>query len=355
MGPSSRPPSTALIPVGDAWRAALWPPVFGTLGLALAFLLYTAPIKEAPQLFDHAPWLNDPFDTVISFMMFFVPLIAAICIPRVLMCRRSEPLPASRIRDVLRGCRVVLAGVGLTLLCEWVSVVIGENGSAWNWATWVQIGLLAMMSVLTLAAARAVGRAGLPGQGSAEPTGTSSDWLEDALAFVRKESHRLGPARPFVVALVDFTDQALLKVIRRHPLWMALALCLIFGAGAGINQGVRESYTSSITVMASLLLATGMFGLVVVAGHYLGLVHSSSPLHGVARRRIDATVITCVGVLIPFALRYHLWWVVGSTNQAAGLGQLLGLLGISAFVLFVSVYAVESLLRLHAQDPPNRA
>jgi hypothetical protein len=136
---------------------------------------------------------------------------------------------------------------------------------------------------------------------------------------------------------------------------MALALCLIFGAGAGINQGVRESYTSSITVMASLLLATGMFGLVVVAGHYLGLVHSSSPLHGVARRRIDATVITCVGVLIPFALRYHLWWVVGSTNQAAGLGQLLGLLGISAFVLFVSVYAVESLLRLHAQDPPNRA
>ena len=69
-------------------------PVFGTLVLAAVFFLVTAPVKEAPSLFDHAPWLNDPFDTVISFMILLVPLIAVLCVPRLLLCRRSEPLPA---------------------------------------------------------------------------------------------------------------------------------------------------------------------------------------------------------------------------------------------------------------------
>ena len=80
------PPSLGrdIIPVGDSWRATLRPPVFGTLALALGFLFYTAPVKETPALFDHAPWLNDPFDTVISFMMFFVPLIALLVRPSCL-------------------------------------------------------------------------------------------------------------------------------------------------------------------------------------------------------------------------------------------------------------------------------
>jgi len=45
-------------------------------------------------------------------------------------------------------------------------------------------------------------------------------------------------------------------------------------------------------------------------------------------------VITCIGVLVPFALRYHLWWLVGSDNSAAGLSQLLQLLAIAAVAIF---------------------
>ena len=63
------------------------------------FFLCTAPVEQIPGLYNHAPWLNDPFDTVISFMMFFVPLIALCCVPRLLLCRRSEPLPAARARN----------------------------------------------------------------------------------------------------------------------------------------------------------------------------------------------------------------------------------------------------------------
>jgi len=142
-------------------------PVFGTLVLAAVFFLVTAPVKETPSLFDHAPWLNDPFDTVISFMIL---LIAVLCMPRLLLCRRSEPLPATRIRDLLCGCRVLLAGVGLTLASEWVSVVIGDNRAAWNGATWLQVGALALLSAATAVVVVVVvligmGRAGLPRAG----------------------------------------------------------------------------------------------------------------------------------------------------------------------------------------------
>jgi hypothetical protein len=142
-------PSSALIASGDPWRMTLRLPVFGTLVLAAVFFLVTAPVKETPSLFNHAPWLNDPFDTLISFMILLVPLIAVLCMPRLLLCRRSEPLPVTRIRDLLRGCRVLLAGVGLTLASEWVSVVIGDNRAAWNGATWLQVGALALLSAAT--------------------------------------------------------------------------------------------------------------------------------------------------------------------------------------------------------------
>jgi hypothetical protein len=77
----SSPPSSALIPVGAPWRLALRRPVFGALLLVGVFFLCTAPVKETPFLYSHAPWLNDPFDTVISFMKFFGTLIAVLCVP----------------------------------------------------------------------------------------------------------------------------------------------------------------------------------------------------------------------------------------------------------------------------------
>ena len=61
-----------------------------------------------------------------------------------------------------------------------------------------------------------------------------------------------------------------------------------------------------VSVLASALLAVGTFGLLVMAGAYLGLIRGSAHLRGARRRLLDAGVITSVGVLVPFALRYHL-------------------------------------------------
>ncbi len=341
--------ASALIPVGDPWRASLRLPVFGTLLLALAFLLYAAPVKETPFLFDHAPWTNDPYDTAISFMMFFVPLIAVLCAPRVLLCRRGEPLPTARIHDVLRGCRVILAGITLTLAAEWVSVFVRDSSVQWNGATWLQIGMLVVMSVLDLAAVLAVRRAGLPRQGGEPAIRTDPDWLGDFLRFVDSWRRRLGPTGRPALWATGLADRHLLARIRRHPLWTALGVCAVFGAGVGVNQGIREGYRGRLTIFVALMLAIGMFGLVAAAGNYLGLVRSSTPWHGPARRLIDAAVITSAGLLVPLALRNGLWWMVGSNSTAAGLPQLVALLAIAALVIFLTAYGAETVLRLHSE------
>lgn len=338
--------ASGTIPVDDPWRVALRRPVFGTLLLALVFFCYAAPVKEAPSLFDHAPWLNDPFDTVVSFMIFFIPLIAVMCTPRVLLCRRSEPLLACRIRDVLRGCRVVLAGVSLTLLAEWISVVIGDNRAAWNQATWLQVGLLSLMTALDVAAVIGLRRIALP-RSNMSPS--STDWLSDAILLVEAKSQRIGSlGRPIAYFFGHF-EHGLVTMIRRHPVWAALCVCTVFGVAVGLNQAVREDYRISATQVAVVLLTAGMFGLLTAAGSYLSLVRSIEPCHGTRRRLLDASVIMSIGILVPFALRYHLWWLVGSNNATAGLTQLLDLLAIFAVVIFGAAYFAELLLGLHSE------
>lgn len=351
------PPAEPTIPIDDPWRQRLRIPVFGTMALALGFFLYTAPLKETPPVFDHAPWLNDPFDTVISFMMFFVPLMALACVPRILLCRRHEPLPASRIRDILRGCRVVAAGSTLTLAVEWISVGIMDNHRAWNTATAFQIALLAVMSAADLLLVVRLGRTGLPtiSERSAHDVAAYPDWLGDGLSFVRQHDRWFGPLRQPVRSALERVAGPLEALFRRHPLLIAATAAALFGVGVGVIQGVREAYTAGVMVTASALLALGMFGLIVVAGRYLELVHSSQPLCGVRRRLIDAAVVTCIGVLVPFALRYHLWWVVGATNATASIQQLVELLLLAAGLIFGAAFAGESILGLHSAAPAPKA
>ena len=337
-----------MIPIDDRWRRTLRWPVFATIALATVFFLYVIPVKETPWLFDHAPWFNDPFDVVISFMMLFVPLVAALSVPRILMCRRSEPLPVARIVDVLRGCQLVVACVSFTLASEWTALAIRENRRAWNSATWVQVGLLAVMTVITLVVVVALRSARNRQLKTSRLSENAPDWLADSLAWLKTQSHLFGPAQRPVVRGLTYVNDTVFSVVRRHPLWSALGACTLIGFAGGINQGIREGYPPSVTILASLLLAFGMFGLVASSGHYLGLVHSSAPSRGSRRRRMDAAVVTCVGVLVPFAFRYHLWWMVGTTNAAAGAAQITELVALSAVVIFTLTLGVESALRTHS-------
>lgn len=337
-----------VLAVGDPRRPAIGRAVVGTLLAAVVFFLCTGPVKQIAPLYDHAPWLNDPFDTAVSFAMFFVPLVAACCLARVPLCRKSEPLPAARVRDLLRGCRVVLGAVAVTLLAEWVSVVIGANRAQWNGATWLQVGLLVLMTVLTLRAAAGLRRVPVPRlPDSADRTGVP-DWLTDMVAIAARESRWLGPFRRPVLSAVGWTDRRLLSMVRRHPLRAASVVAVALGVTVGAWQGVSEGYDAPVMLTFIALFGCGMFALLAGAGSYLGFVRGAVQLRGIRRRAADAAVVTCAGVLVAFAFRYHLWWIVGSSNAVAGLPQLLALLGISALSVFAVALALESLRARYA-------
>jgi hypothetical protein len=339
-----RPPEApSALPVCDPRRPALGRALVSALLTATVFSAATGPVKQIPVLYDHAPWINDPFDTVVSFAMFFVPLLAVCCLTRVPACRRSEPLPRGRATDLLRGCRLMLAVVVATLLTEWVSVATGANRSQWNGATWLQVGLLAAMTVLTgraivdLYRAPALSR---PARADVQP---AIDWLTDAVAVAALAGGRLGPLhRPALIA-VSWTDRCVVTVVRRHPLWAAAITAALFGAGVGGLQAINEGYTALAALLTISLLGCGMFAFLVAAGSYVGLVRSSRELVGRRRQVLDAATATCLGLLAVLAFRNSLWWLVGSNAAAAGISQTYALLGLSALAIFATAFALATL------------
>jgi hypothetical protein len=96
----------------------------------------------------------------------------------------------------------------------------------------------------------------------------------------------------------------------------------------GLNQGIREGYFLASALLTMSLLTCGMFAFLMLAGSYLGVVRSGTPLAGVPRRLTDATVIACMAALLALAFRNALWWIIGTNANSAGNGQFADLLGI---------------------------
>ncbi|MGH3286511.1 MAG: hypothetical protein ACRDPD_17835 [Streptosporangiaceae bacterium] len=115
----------------------------------------------------------------------------------------------------------------------------------------------------------------------------------------------------------------------------------------GGAQSVREGYFALDAVTVVILLGCGTYALFMAAGGYLGLVRGERALAGARRRAADASVLACGGVLVIFAFRNSLWWIVGSSGNLAGIPQLSLLLIIFAVPFFVLPFAAESLLRRH--------
>ena len=335
--------------VGDRRRVAIGKAAFSTLWTAIAFFVFTVPTKQAKPVYEHAPWLNDPYDTLYSFAMFLVPLATAFFLVQVSLCRKVEVLPAERARSVLRGCRVAVIVMTATLASCWISVAVGANLAQWNDSTTAGLVVgLALITGLDIRAVVMMVRAPRLGRTGPRRSEAVDDWLGDAVLVARRESRWFGPFRSLVTSVVAWCDRAVIARLRQHLILGAALASLAFGTAVGLNQGIREGYFLASTLLTVGLLTCGMFAFLMLAGSYLGVVRSGAPLAGVRRRLIDATVIACLAALVALAFRDSLWWIIGTNANSAGNGQFAGLLGIAVAAAFAAGFAIESIMRTHA-------
>jgi hypothetical protein len=335
------------MPVGDPRRPLIGRAAFGTLLASAVFFVFTV-TKQVKPVYFHAPWLNDPYDTVFSFTMFFVPLAAAASLIQVPLCRKSEALPIVRVVGILRGCRVAVAAMMIELLTAWVAVAVGANRPEWTGgSTGALVALLTLSTVVTAKVIVDLTRAPrLPSPAEADDA-NGSDWLADVVAVMRRASYRLGPLeRPGLNAL-DWTERTLVSKVRRHPLVAAALASAAFAATVFGWQALREGYLLSVTLLEMGLGFCGMFAFQAIAGSYLGVVRSPNRLYGVQRRAVDASVAASLAAIAALAFRDSLWWIVGSTSSAAGPPQFAALAGSATLGVFLAVLTVETVLQSH--------
>ncbi len=218
---------------------------FSTLWTAIVFLVFTVPAKQVKPVYEHAPWLNDPYDALYSFAMFCVPLATAFFLVQVSLCREAEVLPAERARSVLRGCRVALIVMTATVTSCWISVAVGANRAQWNGSTTAALVVgLAVVTALDIRAVVMLARAPRLGHPGASRSEAADDWLGDAVLVACRESRWFGPFRSLVTLIVAWCDRTVVARLRRHPVSGAALASLAFGTAVGLNQGIREGTSS---------------------------------------------------------------------------------------------------------------
>lgn len=333
----------------DPRRLLIRRAVFGTLWAAAVFFAFTA-TKEMKPVYNHAPWLNDPYDTVISFTMFFVPLVAACLLVQVSLCLRSEPLSVVRVVSILRASRVAVGAIMIELFSAWLAVGLGANKGQWTvQATGIQVGLLVVATVVAVMVAIRLARVPRLASHSVQHGDAELDWIGDAVAVARRESRWLGPLRRRVMPLLDWGDRTLVQQVRRHPVITAAVVSAGFGVAVFGWQGYREGYVPSVTLLAMGLGFCGMFAFLVPVGAYFGLVRSANPSSGMRRRALDASVIASGAAIVALAFRGNLWELIGTNGNAAGPTQFATLEGGAILLAFTIALTVESLVRSHTR------
>jgi len=321
-----------------------------TLFVALAFVIFAVVVKDMRSLNTAAPWSDDPYDAFFSFAIFFVPLVAALSTVRLLLCRPAEPLPLERVVALVRGSRVILGTVGVTLAAAWLSVLVATGTLASVTGRLLVVGLV-VETIATLAAIAALVVATSRLGPILESVSPRSDWLSDGVELARGWTVRLGPAAPAAGRLIELADRGIVAGIRRRPFLAAVIAASAFGAFVGIGA-LLEGDPSILVLLLFLVGAGGMLAFLVTAGAYLGLVRrETNAARPVPRALIHAVVAAAISLPVAVAFRDSLWWVVGSDAAGAGLDQLAALLIVISVATLLVVALGELLIGFRGSRP----
>ena len=316
-------------------RASLGRSVNLTLLMGALFVAYVVSVKDVRSMSAIAPWTEDPYDAFFSFAIFFVALSLGLSSVRLLMCRRSEVLPAGRLVALIRGCWVILGSVLVTFGVGWLSFAASSAPEVRLSPSYPVVGL-AIETVLALLAAALLWTSGTQLAISPSAVPSSPDWLTDAISLGTTIANRFGPGRSIALRIVAAADHHVAAGIRRHPLPAALALALFFGAFVGLGAAIEQDPVI-LVVLITAIGAGGMLAFVVIVGSYLGLARRSASVSRRPGGLVLGAIAAGTSLPITVAFRDSLWWIIGTDAAGARLEQFAELLGTIAVVTFVAV------------------
>jgi hypothetical protein len=338
-------PASGLIPVGDPARELTRRGVLAMLVAAIGFVVFASATSHIAAVRAVTPWQDDPYDAVVSFTLFFVPLAAGLMLLRVPLCRRGQRLPASRISGIQRAGTIVAISIGATLVVDWSAVVVGAQRASWTGATTAAVSGLGLLTLVLIGAVALHSYAVMSFRRQRWPE-AGPDWLDDAVTLFVLTCTRIHPRFGAAARGSAFLIEGA-NGVRGHPVVTTVSASILFGLTLSLGEVIGEGGASTaptairVFILFGVIGAAGMAAFLTVAGRYLHLLKVEQP-RPAARWPTLGRALTVAAASIPVTVAFR------DQISAAAAGALRtdtfeGLLGL---VLLVAVVAALTTLAL---------
>lgn len=261
--------SSHALPVSHPARPAVRSALSATLLNAAVFTAFAYVTTHVKPVRHISPWQDDPYDTVVTFTMFFVPMLSVLIVMRMTLCRRNRMLPLNRATQLLRAARVSAGLVAATYATDYVAVIARADRSMWNGRTSWLIAALALASIAAAVNWAMLTRTrGILPRRADDGDQAVDDWLDDALLAIEIMAARLPrPVGRFAAWLVRRDAATWMR--RRFTLVVAL-VSLCAGLAVAAAQ-IREDGFGPLFFSETAWFAGGMYAFCMISNATLQL------------------------------------------------------------------------------------
>ena len=312
-----------VIPVGDEIRPRSARALLLSAGCATWFTVFAFASTQLPSVRAHSAWQSDPYDLVVTFTIFAVPALLLLGVVRVQLCRRDEPLPAFRLRGMLRLAQLALLLIACTATTDWVGV-LDAAPSLLNDS--IATGLLVALTGVTVSAAVV---ATMLARLSAGRTG-DDDWLAEVGPIADLIEKRAPAAGRQLAAVLRVADRHLVNGpggIRAHPFRCAAVTAVAAGLLVSGGLALREGQSPGLFALEALVFASGAYALMALANHSLRLAPLPAP-RSRRRRAVRVGLVTgCAATALALGCRDLVWSRLGFGTSVDSLGALYAIVG----------------------------
>ncbi|MGW2254953.1 hypothetical protein ACWCXH_32935 [Kitasatospora sp. NPDC001660] len=306
--------------VGHPARPAAVAALLTSVAGATAFTVFAYLTTQVRVVRAGSPWQDDPYDAVVTFTMFFVPLLGALGAARALLCRRGRPLPRYRIEQVLRAALVCTLLVAATLATDWAAVAARADHASWDDGTpWLIASLLPLTGVTAeslLLLRRAIRRLPEPVHGA---DGARGDWLDDLVPLANLLA---GPRSRTGRALAALVGRGkVLGFVRLRFALLAAVAAVTAGLLVATGLASGEGWPGALLfTVETAVFAGGTFAFVMICNSVLRFA-SPPPASRTRRAARIATTAGALALPVSLALRDTAWQLLGLGDQVDSIGQ----------------------------------